>query len=550
MTTRKLALALAFALLVSFGAEAPTAAQNAGRTIDPTRLVQPVFVVRGHGWGHGIGLSQWGAYGFARAGYTYQRILAHYYQGTTLGPAPVRRVRVQLAAGATSLTVSSTDSLRLRDATAMTYELEPGRYTLKPDLKLKVEPDGKARALPGPLTFIAGSTQPLALGDRTYRGTLEVSVVNGKLQAINVVGLEQYLYGVVPSEVPDDWPSEALKAQAVVARSYALSHLQTGAFDLYADTRSQVYRGVPEEVPATTAAVNATAGQVVLYASKVANTYYHSTSGGRTANIADVWPGSPPVPYLVSVPDPYDTASPYHDWGPFLLSRDRLASVLKVPGKLVDVSATTNPSLRVDGVVGIAADGTGPEIDATAFRRALDLRSTWFTIGVLAMEKPAAPLAFGSKLNLGAVARGLGKVTLEQRAAGERAWTPFSTVAPRADGTLTVGVKPKVATLYRLSTDDVKSVSVRVAVAPLVRISASTDGLGLVGLVRPAFPGTVVQVQRLMGAAWKPVAGARVEVTGRWQATLELRPGSYRARVPAATGLAAGTSQILSVTAP
>jgi stage II sporulation protein D len=549
VTVRKLALTLAFALLLPLGAQARTFAPDARVAIDPARLLQPVFVVRGHGWGHGVGMSQWGAYGFARAGSTYQKILSHYYQGTTLGPAPVRRVRVQLAAKAQSLLVSSTDSLRVRDATAMTYALDPGSYTIKPDLKLKVDPDAKPRALPGPLTFIAG-TQPLSLGDRAYRGTLEISVVNGKLQAINVVGLEQYLYGVVPSEVPDDWPSEALKAQAVVARSYALSHMQTGAFDLFADTRSQVYRGVPEEVPSTTAAVNATAGQVVLYNGRVANTYYHSTSGGRTANIADVWPGSQPIPYLVSVPDPYDNASPYHDWGPFLLSRERLARVLKVPGKLVDVSATTNPSLRVNGVVGIAADGTGPEIDATTFRRSLDLRSTWFTIGVLAMEKPAAPLAFGSKLNLGAVARGLGKVTVEQRTAGQPAWTPFSTVAPRADGTLTVAVKPKVATLYRLATDEMKSVAVRVAVAPLVRISAAMNGLGLVGLVRPALPGTVVQVQRLVGTAWKPAASARVEVTGRWQATLELRRGSYRARVPAATGLAAGTSQVLAVTGP
>jgi SpoIID/LytB domain protein len=547
VTIRKLSLALSFALLVALGAQPRTFANPARVAVDSARLVQPIFVVRGHGWGHGIGLSQWGAYGFARAGYTYQRILAHYYQGTRLGPAPLRRVRVQLAAGVTSLTVSSTEMLRVRDATGMTYELATGSYVVKPDLKLRVDPLAKPRALPGPLVLIAG-VQPLTLGDRAYRGTLEISVVNGKLQAINVVGLEQYLYGVVPSEVPDTWPSEALKAQAVVARSYALSHLHGGAFDLYADTRSQVYRGVPEEELSTTAAVNATAGQVVLYGGKVASTYYHSTSGGRTASVADVWPGSAPVPYLVSVPDPYDTASPYHDWGPFLLSRERLARVLKVPGKLVDVSATPNASLRVTDVIGIGADGTGPAIDATTFRRALDLRSTWFSIGVLALERPAAPVAFGSRLNLAAVARGLGKVTVEQRAAGEPAWTAFSTVAPRSDGTLAVAVKPRVATRYRLSTQDVKSVAVRVAVAPLVRISTALGGGGLVGLVRPAVAGTFVQVQRLEGTAWKPVAGARVDDSGRWTATVPLRPGSYRARVAAAAGLAAGTSAVLEVT--
>jgi stage II sporulation protein D len=548
VTIRKLSLVLSLALLVSLGA-GRTFANPARVAVDPTRLAKPIFIVRGHGWGHGVGLSQWGAYGFARAGYTYQRILSHYYQGTTLGQASLRRVRVQLAAGAATLTVSSTDTLRVRDGLGMTYELTAGRYVLTRDLKLRVDPLGKPQALPGPLVFIAGA-QPLSLADRAYRGTLEISVVNGKLQAINVVSLEQYLYGVVPSEVPDGWPSEALKAQAVVARSYALSHLHGGAFDLYADTRSQVYRGVPEEELSTTAAVNATAGQVVLYAGKVANTYYFSTSGGRTASIADVWPGSAPVPYLVSVADPYDTASPYHDWGPLLLSRDKLARVLKVPGKLVDVTATANASLRVIDVVGIGVDGTGPAIDSTMFRRALDLRSTWFSIGVLALERPAEPVAFGSRLNLAAVARGLGKVTIEQRAAGESTWTPFSTVKPRSDGTLSVAVKPRVATLYRLALEEVKSVPVRVAVAPLVRISAATGGDGLVGVVRPALPGTVVQVQRLAGAAWKPVAGARVDDAGRWEATLELRPGSYRARVPAGSSFAAGISQVLAVTVP
>jgi SpoIID/LytB domain protein len=546
VTIRKLALVLTFALLVPIGAQARTAS-SARAASDLTRLVKPTFVVRGHGWGHGVGLSQWGAYGFARAGYTYQRILAHYYTGTGLGPAPVRRVRVQLAAGVPSLTVSSTDALRVRDATGTTYDLAAGRYVLKPDLKLLVDPLAKPRALPGPLVFIAGA-QPLALGDRAYRGTFEVSVVKGNLQAINVVGLEQYLYGVVPSEVPDDWPAEALKAQAVVARSYALSHLHGGSFDVYADTRSQVYRGVPEEALSTTAAVNATAGQVVMYAGKVASTYYHSTSGGRTASITDAWPGSPPVPYLVSVPDPYDSASPYHDWGPVVLTPARLARVLKVSGRLLDVNATVNQSLRVTDVVGLGADGSGPAVDSSTFRRALDLRSTWFSIGVLGIERPAAPVAFGSKLTLAGIARGLGKITVEQRVAGEPEWTPLSTVAPPVDGSVAVPVKPQGATLYRLSTKDVKSVAVRVAVAPLVRISTATGGAGLVGRMRPALPGTFVQVQRLQGSSWKAVAGTRVDDAGRWQATVDLQPGSYRARVPAGPTLAAGTSQVLAVT--
>src|SRR5581483_12118660 len=98
---------------------------------------------------------------------------------------------------------------------------------------------------------------------RAYRGRISVDVVDGKLRAIDVVGLEQYLWGVVPSEMPATWAPEALKAQAVAARSYALATRAVGApFDVYNDTRSQMYLGVAHEAPATTAAVNATKGQV------------------------------------------------------------------------------------------------------------------------------------------------------------------------------------------------------------------------------------------------------------------------------------------------
>ena len=111
--------------------------------------------------------------------------------------------------------------------------------------------------------------------------------------------------------MPYIWHPEALKAQAVAARSYALATRKTGgAFDLYPDTRSQVYLGIDHEKPSTNAAVDATAGQVVLYEGQVAKTFFFSTSGGRTASAEDVWGAA--VPYLVSVRRPVrlDLAAP------------------------------------------------------------------------------------------------------------------------------------------------------------------------------------------------------------------------------------------------
>ena len=136
---------------------------------------------------------------------------------------------------------------------------------------------------------------------------------------VNVVALEAYLRGVVATEMPKDWPLEALKAQAVAARSYALARVLKGKpFDLYADWRSQVYGGIPAEAPRATEAVQATARQVLLYDGKVATTFFFSSSGGRTATGAEVF--GVDVPYLVSVDDHWDERSPHHAWQPRVLT--------------------------------------------------------------------------------------------------------------------------------------------------------------------------------------------------------------------------------------
>ena len=147
-----------------------------------------------------------------------------------------------------------------------------------------------------------------------YRGSLRVARLTSGLAIINVIRVEDYLRGVVPREVPSSWPAEALKAQAVAARSYAAIHFgSAGAYDLYCDTRSQAYNGADGEAASTNAAVAATRGVVPTYGGKPITAYFFSTSGGHTENIENVW-GTAPVPYLKGVDDPYDTYSPYHIW--------------------------------------------------------------------------------------------------------------------------------------------------------------------------------------------------------------------------------------------
>jgi SpoIID/LytB domain protein len=363
---------------------------------------------------------------------------------------------------------------------------------------------------------------------------------------VNYVALEAYLYGVVPSEMPRTWLPEALKAQAVAARSYALAVRKTGSwFDLYSDTRSQVYLGIAHEASSTTAAVQATAGEVVLYGGHLATTYFFSSSGGRTSSAQEVWPSSQAIPYLVSVDDPYDTISPHHRWGPFVISAARLGHVMGARGRLTDLRMATGPSGRVKTVTAVGSQG---EFTATGsdLRRALDLRSTWFRIGVLSLATPEAPITFGAKVSLSGVARSLPSVRLDQRQPGS-AWRQVGPVAPGPNGTVNVSTKPKEPTDYRLASGSALSRVAHVSIAPRLRFHGMPNATTLRGYARPIFPGASAALQRLEGGRWTTIARATIDANGDFEAHVNLIPGEYRARLAPGRGFVPGVTPTLRV---
>ncbi|TMM34848.1 MAG: SpoIID/LytB domain-containing protein [Actinobacteria bacterium] len=540
MSIRPFAIVVVSALGLAGGA-----ASSGTKTVPPTIRTQPTFFISGHGWGHGLGMSQYGAYGYAQHGWTYDRIVKHYYTGTTIGQAPVSRVRVLLADKAKRVTIASKLPFQVVDGAGSKHALAAGSYTVGAAFKYAdpADPQAKPAPLAFPLEFRPGATA-VALNGRGYRGSFRVlKLAGGKIRVVNVVGLDLYLRGVVPSEMPKTWAAEALKAQAVAARSYALSHLHAGGgFDLYPDTRDQVYLGIPHEAPSTNAAVGATAGQVVFYKGKVASTYFFSTSGGRTASVQDVYPNSPPIPYLASVPDPYDSISPYHDWGPFRFTARKLGRGLKSPGKLLDVETIAAPSGRVQSVVATGSKGeasaTGSEV-----RAAFGLRSTWFQVGVLALGAPTAPLTYGTTAALSGIARGVSSVELQELVAG--GWKPVSKLTPHG-GAVAPRVKPDQSSRFRLVAGTIASDAVAVAVAPSIRLHVPAELTGFWGAVRPGTAGATVTVQRQAGSAWRPVARVKTTVQGRFTIPRSVVPGTYRARV-SAKGFAPGLSKPVTV---
>jgi stage II sporulation protein D len=340
-------------------------------------------VFRGAGFGHGIGMSQYGAYGYALQGAKYQGILAHYYKGTTLttlSPGAVRvllqpvdpyiRVRGATSVGGRSIKPAAT-YIAKRGGAGIVVTNEGGKRVANfAASSVKFRGADPMRLL-GPA--LNGVTSGL------YRGSIEVQLDGSGVTSINELDMDSYIRGVVAGEMPSSWPLEALKVQAVAARTYALSTAKSsGAFDQYPDTRSQVYRGVTGESVRSDAAVADTARQIVTYNGVPAVTYYFSTSGGQTENVEFSFIGALSKPWLVSVPDPYDNQSPYHRWT-VRFSAARLDRALGAPGAFKRLKVTQrgeSPRVVRAQVVGTSGTRTvtGPQV-----RSALGLRDTWFT---------------------------------------------------------------------------------------------------------------------------------------------------------------------------
>ncbi len=651
--------ALAWAGAAGAMAIAPESAKSPCRSCqvdDPEASVATTMVfVSGRGYGHGIGMSQYGAYGMARSGSSFDRILGFYYPGTELGKAPVAVVRVLLADAASGVSISSAAPFVAIDSTGRRWTLPAGSVTLDTTLSLPVGEGGAVQPVAGPIVFKATSAA-LALGGKRFRGSLTVGLmpqapstptvsailaplpttatggvtppvspaatapaaaapaptttapatttttpapsltppvpgalppvgtvgpvaVSG-LRVVNRVGLEAYLAGVIAREVPASWPAAALQAQAVAARSYALAHRAADeSFDLYADERSQVYGGIAAEHPATTAAIRATAASVLLYAGRVADTLFSASNGGRTMSAAEAYPGNPdPPPYLAARDDPYDAAaSPFASWGPVAVPAATIEAALGLPGTLVDLTVDSTGSARPTQALAITSSGQ-VRITPARLRAALGLRSSWVEIGVLSLARPSLPVSSGGKVTLNGLVRGFANAQLEQRAA--TGWTPLAAVLPGVDGQFTFTTKALASTDFRLSSATgpgspvaglratvtpaagsavtaapVTGGILSVPVWPRVKLLPALDLMGLSGVLKPAVApgGSVIEIQfdgSGTDTSWNAVATATVGADGSFSATLPVLGGSYRAVLPAVTGLAAAGSTPVRITIP
>jgi stage II sporulation protein D len=420
----------------------------------PAATAAPLITMTGRGFGHGVGMSQYGAEGLAREGATFDAIIAHYYPGTVLEPRDGEVVRVLL-----------------REATAITFRVPDGASVVIDDLEprpvagaLRAKPVGGGRVA---LTDAAGTeigrgasvrvetTAPFTLASRKYRGALVISRVGGSVRAVNHVGLEDYVRGVIAWEMPSTWSAEALRAQAVAARSYGFTSLRPNAsYDVFPDTRSQMYGGLTAERKTTDAAVKATAGLVAVSAGKVARTFFYSSSGGRTANVEDVWRGVA-LPYLVAVDDPSDAISPDHRWKPRTFRAGELGRLLGT-GPIRSLAIARNRSGRVATLTVTSRTGAVSR-RGTDVRTTLGLRSAWFSFRLLDLRR-AVRLDDGT-LRVTARSSPNGTVALEGLVDG--AWVELAR-GPSSDERVQFDVDPGAATMVRLRAGSARSFDVAV----------------------------------------------------------------------------------------
>jgi SpoIID/LytB domain protein len=348
------------------------------------------FTIRGAGFGHGVGMSQYGAMGYAQHGARYDSILAHYYTGTRLGTtSPAQPVRVLLSS---SLGPTFTGASRAGSKTLSPSKTYAARANGLGSIDL-LHSGKRVATFTAPLQ-VAGGDGTLMTGGRRYRGTLTFAPDPlGGVDVINTLGLEDYVRGVVAWESPSSWPAEALKAQAVAARTYAITTHRSGSFDQYADTRSQMYGGVNAETSTTDAAVAATRGQVVTYQGRPVTTYFFSTSGGRTEDIEDSVLGGSPQPWLKSVEDPYDSVSPRHRWAPQTMTLTQAGAKLSglYRGKFRGIAVVrrgVSPRIVLADVVGTRGK---TRVSGATLRSRLGLYDTWayFTSIGIKTTKPA-----------------------------------------------------------------------------------------------------------------------------------------------------------------
>ncbi len=453
---------------------------------DPNR----VFVFSGRGFGHGVGLSQWGARRAAQEGLSADAILKHYYSGVEVTDHPPADIRVKVVEDVAEVTLRHEGPWRVTHDGTVTVTRTPGfRVTRDGDAIVASPAERGAEIRSTNALEFRTAGAPIGVDGRSYRGHIRILPTESGIDVVNTVPVEQYLRSVVSREMSPDWAqdaAEALRAQAIVARTYALANRTPNRpFDVMDDQRSQVYGGVTDEDPRTDAAVTATRGRVVTAGGELITTYYSSSSGGHTEDGDRVFPTDEPQPYLRGVPDPYDEIAPLHRWGsPPTFTPDELTARLRtdLPIRSVEI-VERGASPRVFAARVHMYPFGNVTLDGATMRARLDLPDTWFDVTVRPTAGDGSPVdlpddagresVWLAVLNGGTETGAAGRLA---QAAEDRGYVAvFAGNAPEHPGPTTVHHAPGAEALAERVAEDL---GIEGAVRPLPEAGSIPDAPG------------------------------------------------------------------------
>jgi len=281
-------------------------------------------------------------------------------------------------AGARSISINGIDSLNgIKRAESLKLQLKNGTVRIFVDGSLQ-HSSKKLSELD--LRLSTADSRGIWLANRRYGGELRITSKGDKLRVVNYLGLEKYLTSVVGGEMPKSWPLEALKAQAVAARTYVLNQLKANAeYDVGSTQSNQVYLGLEAETPKTYKAVNATRSLVIVHRGKLIDAVFHSSSGGRTENSASVW--GKEIPYLVGAKD-FDQSSPAYTWTKRFTSSQLKQAFPEIGGVNTFRVLTKTDTQRVKKVIAYGPKGKS-SFSGKELRQRLDLKSTLITFKIV-----------------------------------------------------------------------------------------------------------------------------------------------------------------------
>lgn len=427
--SRRQRIAVAVTLILVMLATPVFAFRDAGAADD-------AYTFSGKGWGHGVGMSQWGAFSRAEAGQSSQQILAAYYPGTRLETSTMPGdIRVLLST-TNSVTFTPTGQLTILDHDVPISVAPPGssvRVAVSGSRTYSITVNG-ANVCPGPcssnhlhLRFSQGQPVKVSSTGFSYKwGELSVRwTASGQLWTIiDGLTMQQYLYGL--AEVPPEWPNAALDAQAIAGRSFAMATIErrrnssswTSPFDLYSSVQDQAYAGTNQEVARWKSAVDRTIQRIVTYDGEVIEAFYSASHGGHSEDSGYVFANS--FSYLPAKPDPFDTIDdPNATWTRTYSTAD----LSRWLGRYGDTSVGTVTGFSISGNIGksgrldkanITITGTkgtrtvtgsrfmavvndGIRVDGGGYDRRL--LSTWFSIQGAAVAPPGGGGGGGTPVN-------------------------------------------------------------------------------------------------------------------------------------------------------